>query len=347
MLSLGTTLFKLNTVLLQSGVIDGFQRLLQPDTFIVQTINGLRLGFILFLIASGLTVILGILDVLNLAHGELYALGAYIAASVGGFLIGEGAGALMAPPSGFDPVGSFAFVGLLVLVALISALILIPIGVVIETVFVRPIYERDQVYQLVLTFALLLIIANLIEFIWGPNPQSLDLSTKTAVNDIPSFGLLGISGVPTLVALVMTVSLIVGGLLFWFFSKTKTGRIIRATAIDREMATALGVSPDRTFTLVFALGAFLAGFGGAMELVRTSAQAGMGENALVLSFVVIVVGGLGSLRGAVVGSLIIGVLQNWMVVVQPSLETAAPFVVMVLVLLIKPEGLFGSWGERT
>ncbi|WP_336326545.1 branched-chain amino acid ABC transporter permease [Halovenus sp. HT40] len=346
MFSTGTFL-KLSTVLLQGGVIDGFQRLLQPDTFVVQTINGLRLGFILFLIAAGLTVILGILDVLNLAHGELYALGAYIAASVGGFLVGEGAGAIMAPPTSFDPVTSFAFVGVLVLVALITALILVPIGVIIETVFVRPIYERDQVYQLVLTFALLLIIANLIEFIWGPNPQSLDLSTKTAVNDIPSFSLLGISGVPTLVALVMVVSLAVGVLLFWFFSKTKTGRIIRATAIDREMATALGVSPDRTFTLVFALGAFLAGFGGAMELVRTSAQAGMGEDALVLSFVVIVVGGLGSLRGAVVGSLIIGVLQNWMVVVEPSLETAAPFVVMVLVLLVKPEGLFGTWGERT
>jgi len=254
---------------------------------------------------------------------------------------------IMAPPSSFDLVASFAFVGVLVLVALISALILIPIGVVMETVFIRPIYERDQVYQLVLTFALLLIIVNIIEFIWGPNPQSLELSTKTAVNDIPSFGLLGVSGVPTLVALVMIVSLVVGVLLFWFFSKTKTGRIIRATAIDREMATALGVSPDRTFTLVFALGAFLAGFGGAMELVRTSAQAGMGEDALVLSFVVIVVGGLGSLRGAVVGSLVIGVLQNWMVVIEPSLETAAPFVVMVLVLLVRPEGLFGTWGERT
>jgi len=346
MASSGIALFEVHSFLLQASIIDGLQRLLQPDTFIVQTINGLRLGFILFLIAAGLTVILGILDVLNLAHGELYALGAYLAASVGGFLIGEGAAAIMAPPSSFDLVTSFAFVGVLILVALVSAAILMPIGVLMETVFIRPIYERDQVYQLVLTFALLLIIADAIEFIWGPNPRRLDLSTKTAVNDISTFSLVGID-VPSLVALVMVVSLVVGLLLFWFFSKTKTGRIIRATAIDREMATALGVSPDRTFTLVFALGAFLAGFGGAMELVRTSAQAGMGENALVLSFVVIVVGGLGSLRGAVVGALVIGVLQNWMVVVQPSLETAAPFAVMVLVLLVKPEGLFGTWGERT
>ncbi len=347
MVTSSIALLEANSVLLQSGIIEGLQNLLQPDTFIVQTINGIRFGFILFLIAAGLTVILGILDVLNLAHGELYALGAYVAASVGGFLVGEGTAAIMAPPSSFDPVTSFAFVGVLILAALISALILVPIGVVMETVFIRPIYERDQVYQLVLTFALLLIIANMIEFIWGSNPQKLDLSTKTAVNDIPTFELLGLSGVPSIVTLIMVVSLVVGVGLFYFFSKTKTGRIIRATAIDREMATALGVSPDRTFTLVFALGAFLAGFGGAMELVRTAANPGMGESALVLSFVVIVVGGLGSLRGAVVGALVIGVLQNWMTVVEPSLESAAPFAVMVIVLLVKPEGLFGTWGERT
>ena len=349
--ALGLQLLEASTVALQSGIvestIEGLQRLLQPDNFIEQSINGLRLGFILFLIAAGLTVILGILDVLNLAHGELYALGAYIAASVSGLLIGQGTAAIMAPPSSFDPVWSFVFVGVVILVALITAVILVPVGVVMETVFIRPIYERDQVYQLVLTFALLLIIANIIEFIWGPNPQTLQDGSRTAINDIPSFELVGLSEIPTLVAVVVTVSLAVGLLLFWFFSKTKTGRIIRATAIDREMATALGVSPDRTFTLVFALGAFLAGFGGAMELIQTRAQAGMGEDVLVLSFVVIVVGGLGSLRGAVVGALVIGLLQTYMTVVQPSLETAAPFMVMVLVLLVKPEGLFGTWGERT
>ena len=334
----------LESAVVLQGLLDGVQTLLQPNTFIEQTINGLQRGLVLFLIASGLTVILGILDVLNLAHGELYALGAFIASSVAGFLIGSSG--LMAPPSG-DIVASFAFVGVLILVALITALIMLPIGAVVETTLVRPIYDRAQVYQLVLTFAILLIIADLIELIWGSQPLDIGLPAKSAVNDIPSFDLVGFGNIPTLVAMVIIVSLAVGGALFWFFSRTKTGRIIRATAIDREMATALGVSPDRTFTLVFALGSFLAGFAGAMQYIQATAQPGMGESALVLSFVVIVVGGLGSLRGAVVGAIVVGILENWMIVINPAFSTAAPFAVMVLILLVKPDGLFGTWGERT
>jgi branched-chain amino acid transport system permease protein len=334
------------TVVLQIGaLIDGVQTLLQPETFVTQTINGLQRGMVLFLIASGLTVILGILDVLNLAHGELYALGAFISSSVAGYLVGSSG--LMAPPTSFDPIASFAFVGVLILVALITALIMLPIGAVVETTLIRPIYDRAQVYQLVLTFAILLIIADLLQLIWGSQPLRIDFGAKTAVNDIPSFELVGLENMPTLVALVILVSLAVGGALFWFFSRTKTGRIIRATAIDREMATALGVSPDRTFTLVFALGSFLAGFAGAMQYVQASANPEMGASALVLSFVVIVVGGLGSLRGAIVGAIVVGVLENWMVVINSQFATAAPFAVMVLVLLVKPDGLFGTWGERT
>ncbi len=344
-MTLGIELLESSTLVLQGGFLDGVQTLLQPNTFVEQTINGLQRGLVLFLIASGLTVILGILDVLNLAHGELYALGAFISSSVAGYLIGSSG--LMAPPTSFDPVMSFAFVGVLILVALVTALIMLPIGAVVETTLIRPIYDRSQTYQLVLTFAILLIIADLLELIWGSQPVGIGFSSQQAVNDIPTFELIGFGNIPSLVAMVIVVSLLVGGALFWFFSQTKTGRIIRATAIDREMATALGVSPDRTFTLVFALGSFLAGFAGAMQFVRTSAQPGMGETALVLSFVVIVVGGLGSLRGAVVGAIIVGILENWMIVINPEFQTAAPFAVMVLILLVKPEGLFGTWGERT
>ncbi len=352
MYPLGTELLEPTSVLGQTlytgpGIPLTVSELLQPERFITATINGIQRGFVLFLIASGLTVILGILDVLNLAHGELYALGAFISSSVAGFLIGSGANAIMAPPTSFDPVSSFLFVGLLILVALLTALIMVPIGAVVETTLIRPIYERAQVYQLVLTFAILLIIADIIELVWGSGTQDLGFSTDQAVNDIPSFELIGFGNIPTLTAMVIIVSLALGLGLFWFFGRTKTGRIIRATAIDREMATALGVSTERTFTLVFALGAFLAGFGGAMQFVVTRAQPGMGEQALVLSFVVIVVGGLGSLRGAVVGAVVVGVLENWMSVANPSFETAAPFAVMVLILLLKPEGLYGTWGERT
>ena len=341
----GIEFLEASAVVLQGGLVEGVRTLLQPSTFVEQTINGLQRGFVLFLIASGLTVILGILDVLNLAHGELYALGAFIASSVAGYMVGSSG--LMEPPTSFDPVTSFAFIGVLVLVALVTAAIMLPIGAIVETTLIRPIYDRSEVYQLVLTFAILLIIADAIELIWGGQARSMGLDTKTAVNDIPSFEFIGFGNIPTLVLMVMLVSLLVGAGLFWFFSRTKTGRIIRATAIDREMATALGVSPDRTFTLVFALGSFLAGFAGAMQFIQANAQPGMGENALVLSFVVIVVGGLGSLRGAIVGALVVGVLENWMVVVEPQFQTAAPFAVMILVLLVKPDGLYGSWGERT
>lgn len=324
--------------------------LLDPATFIIQTLNGLQTGMVLFLIASGLTVILGILDILNLAHGSLYALGAYFGASIMGFVVGN----VMSGPTELQIPATFLFLGLLILSAVVAAIILFPIGAIIEAVFIRPIYERAQVYQLVLTFALLLIIDDLLLFFWGNDTYRLDFTERVALDQIPSFDIVGditgmsrLSEVPTRVLIIIVVAAIVGGLLFWFFAKTKTGRIIRATAIDREMAQALGVSPDRTFTLVFAFGAFLAGFAGGIQLLTGPARVSMGANALVLSFVIIVVGGLGSLRGAFFGALVVGILQNWMVVVNPELQTAAPFLVMLLVLLVKPEGLFGTWGERT
>ncbi len=324
--------------------------LLEPATFIIQTLNGIQTGMVLFLIASGLTVILGILDILNLAHGSLYALGAYFGASVMGFVVGN----VMSGPTELAIPGTLLFLGLIILSAVAAAVIMFPIGAIIEAVFIRPIYERAQVYQLVLTFALLLIIDDMLLFFWGNDTWRLEFTERAAIDQIPSFDVLAdvtgmerLGEVPTRVLIIIVVAAIVGGLLFWFFAKTKTGRIIRATAIDREMAQALGVSPDRTFTLVFAFGAFLAGFAGGIQLLTGPARVSMGANALVLSFVIIVVGGLGSLRGAFFGALVVGVLQNWMVVVNPSLQTAAPFIVMLLVLLVKPEGLFGTWGERT
>jgi branched-chain amino acid transport system permease protein len=324
--------------------------LLEPATFIIQTLNGIQTGMVLFLIASGLTVILGILDILNLAHGSLYALGAYFGASIMGFVVGN----VMSGPTELQIPATLLFLGLIVLSAVVAAAIMFPIGAIVEAVFIRPIYERAQVYQLVLTFALLLIIDDMLLFFWGNATWRLEFTQRAAIDQLPTFdfiaditGMERLAEIPSRVLIIIVVAAIVGGLLFWFFAKTKTGRIIRATAIDREMAQALGVSPDRTFTIVFAFGAFLAGFAGGIQLLTGPARVSMGANALVLSFVIIVVGGLGSLRGAFFGALVVGILQNWMVVVNPSLQTAAPFIVMLLVLLVKPEGLFGTWGERT
>jgi len=306
------------------------------QNFITHTLHGVQYGFILFLIASGLTVILGILDVLNLAHGELFALGAYVAFSVLGYLTG-----FVGPPT--DPASQAVFLALVLVGAVAAAFVLVPVGVLLESALLRPIYERDEVYQLVLTFALLLIIKDFNKLVWGPEPLRVS-GVYSGINSIPVAEFVGLT-YPTYNVVVIAVGAVVVGGLFWFFDRTKTGRIIRATAIDREMATAIGVNTDRTFTLVFALGAFFAGFAGAMSLPQSFASLEMGASPLVLSFVVIVIGGLGSLRGAFVAAILVGVLSRWATWQVPALELAAPFAIMALVLLVKPEGLFGTWGE--
>ncbi|NHN42478.1 branched-chain amino acid ABC transporter permease [Halorubellus sp. JP-L1] len=304
--------------------------------FATHTLNGIQYGFILFLIASGLTIILGILDVLNLAHGELYAVGAYVAFSVYGYATG-----LVAAPEGV--VGLAVFLVVALLAAAVAAAVLIPLGVLLEALFLRPLYGRDEVYQLVLTFGLLLILKDVNKFIWGPLPVRAG-DVYSGINAIPAAEFVGLN-FPTFKLVIIAVGALVVVGLFYFFNRTKMGRIIRATAIDREMATAIGVSTDRTFTLVFAMGAFFAGFAGAMALPQSQANLEMGANPLVLSFVVIVIGGLGSLRGAFVGAMLVGVLSRWAVWQYPPAEIAAPFAIMALILLVKPNGLFGTWGE--
>jgi branched-chain amino acid transport system permease protein len=304
--------------------------------FATHTLNGLQYGFILFLIASGLTIILGILDVLNLAHGELYAVGAYVASSVFGYVTG-----ILASPEGVAGLAVFLVVALIA--AVVAAAVLIPLGIALESLFLRPLYERNEVYQLVLTFGLLLVLKDVNKFIWGVRSVRAS-EIYSGINAIPAAEFVGLN-FPTfkIVIIVVGATVVLG--LFYFFNRTKTGRIIRATAIDREMATAIGVSTDRTFTLVFAMGAFFAGFAGAMALPQSQATLEMGANPLVLSFVVIVIGGLGSLRGAFVGAMIVGLLSRWAVWQYPPAEIAAPFAIMALILLVKPNGLFGTWGE--
>ncbi|TYT62932.1 branched-chain amino acid ABC transporter permease [Natrialba swarupiae] len=306
------------------------------ESFVTHTLNGLYYGFILFMIASGLTIIFGVLGVLNLAHGELYALGAFVTFTIVGYLTG-----LVASPTG--PVSALVFAVVVLLGSLAAAAVLLPVGAIVESVFVRPIYERAEVYQLLLTYALLLIFIDVMKFGWGATP--VDPGVYSTLNQVPTTELVGF-GYPSYNVIVMVVGLAVFLWLVWFFDRSKTGRIVRATAINRDMATAIGVSTDRTFTLVFAMGAFFAGFGGAMVSIGPgTAFLEMGLDPLVLSFVVIVIGGLGSLKGAFVGALLVGVISRWAIWQYPPVELAAPFAVMLAILLVKPEGLFGTWGE--
>ncbi len=308
-----------------------------PGLFVEQTLNGLFFGFILFMIATGLTIIFGVLGILNLAHGEFYALGAFLVFSIAGAFVG-----IIGPPTGPASIALFAVV--LVVAILLSAAILLPVSAIIETIFIRPIYDRKEVYQLLLTYALLLMLVDTLLFIWGGAPRRLQ-GVFSTVNRIPTTELVGFS-YPSYNILAIFVGFGVFGFLIWFFERTKTGRIVRATAINREAATAMGVSTDRVFTLVFAMGGFFAGFAGAIHGAGPiSANVEMGVNPLVLSFVVIVVGGLGSIKGAFVGAIVIGLASRWAILLYPAAELAAPFGIMIAVLLLRPQGLYGTWGE--
>lgn len=302
-----------------------------------QVVNGVWFGLVLFLIASGLTIILGILDILNLAHGELFALGAYLSTALVGAMIG-----LVAPPSGWGLAG-LIFIVAVVAGLIVVGLVLVPVGGFIEAFLIRPIYDRPEEYQLLLTFGLLLIIRDVIAFIWGTRPLNLT-APYSGINQLGTTELIGFT-YPTYNVFTMLIVLVSFVGIIYFFNRTKTGRIIRAMAINREMATAIGVNTDRMYMLVFALGAFFAGLAGAMILPTRATNIGMGDNPLVLSFVVIVIGGLGSIRGALVAALVVGIVSRLAISIAPALELAAPFAIMAGVLLLKPEGLFGTWGE--
>jgi branched-chain amino acid transport system permease protein len=311
--------------------------LVSPGLFLEQTLNGVFYGLILFMIATGLTIIFGVLGVLNLAHGEFYALGAFLVFSIGGALAGT-----VGQPTGPTEVAIIALIGLVAILA--SAVILLPVSALIETTVIRPIYERKEVYQLLLTYALLLMMVDVFLFIWGGTPRRFS-AVFDAVNEVPVTELIGFE-YPSYNIFAILIGIGVFGFLIWFFERTKTGRIVRATAINREAATAMGVSTDRVFTLVFAMGGFFAGFAGAIHGAGPiSASVSMGTNPLVISFVVIVIGGLGSIKGAFVGALLVGIASRWAIMLYPPAELAAPFGIMIAVLLLKPEGLYGTWGE--
>lgn len=281
----------------------------------VQVLSALRLAAFLFLISSGLTLIFGVLNILNFAHGALYMLGAYFAywvtlkvAGTGGFLL-----AMAMAPLG---------------VALV--------GMLLETGLLRRIYIQEEIYQLLLTYSLVLIIDDLAKIVFGPDYKSVP---KPAFLD-GSVSLFG-GTVPTYTILVLFVAPLVAGLLWYLLYRTKTGKVVRATSSDREMADALGINMKALFTLVFAFGAVLAGFGGALAAPARTVFPGVGTEVIIECFVVVVIGGLGNLWGALVGSLLIGILETLGIILVPEFEMGLIYLLMVAVLVMRPWGLFG------
>jgi branched-subunit amino acid ABC-type transport system permease component len=280
-----------------------------------QVITGLSIGSRLFLVAIGLSLIFGVLDVLNFAHGVLYAIGAYVAivvvnSTVGNFWIG------------------------VVLAAVVVALI----GVFIEAGFIRRIYDRDHLDQLLLTFAFVLILEDVIRFVFGSGTRVVNPPALLRFDIALGAGF----SIPSYRAFVIIMSLVVMGALFAVLRTTNIGRIVRATASDRDMARLLGINVPRLYTGVFLVGAALAGIGGALAAPQQAVTPGLGNQVIINAFVVVVIGGLGSFTGAFVGAYLIGLMIALGSLVIAGAGQLFPFVAMILVLLLKPQGLFGG-----
>ncbi len=297
-----------------------------------QSLNGLQFGLMLFLLAAGLTLVFGIMDMINLAHGSLYMVGAFLAATL------------------VQATGSFA-AGVLLAIAASAAF-----GMLLEVSLLRRLYTRDHLSQVLATFALILILNEAVRLVWGSDaPLSMPAALSGPVELVP--GLM----YPSYRLVIIVVGLAVAAALFLLVTKTRMGMLVRAGASNREMALAMGVNIRALFTAVFGIGAALCALAGSLLGPLLAVQVGMGENILILAFVVIVIGGIGSIRGALVGSLLVGVVDTigraflpilFGLFFQPRVASAAGpaiasvaiYLLMAVVLYFKPQGLFPARG---
>ncbi len=297
-----------------------------------QSLNGLQFGLMLFLLAAGLTLVFGIMDMINLAHGSLYMVGAFLAATVA------------------ERTGSFVAA---VAVAIVGTAI---VGMLLEMTVLRRLYARDHLAQVLATFALILIANEAVRLVWGPQvPLNTPQALSGPVQLLPGLAYSSYRLV------IIAVGLAVAALLYFAVTRTKTGMLVRAGASNREMAIAMGVNIKRLFTIVFGFGAGLCAIAGAMLGPILAVQVGMGENILILAFVVIVIGGIGSIRGALVGAILVGVVDTmgraflpaalreflppqFASALGPALASILIYVLMAAILFWKPQGLFPARG---
>lgn len=289
-----------------------------------QIITGLSIGSTLFLIAVGLSLIFGVLEVLNFAHGALYMFGAYAAL----FLVGE----VSLPFVGTIGWGSF-WLGVLAAGLTVGVL-----GILIEVVFLRYIYDREELDQLLLTFALVLILTEVVRFLFGSGSNVIDPPALLQFN----LSLTPSISIPGYRAFVILVSILVMVAILATLRLTNFGRVVRATASDRDMALLLGINVPVLYTSVFFIGAFLAGIGGAFAAPLQSVTPELGNQVIINAFVVVVIGGLGSFSGAFVGAYMIGLMIAVGSIFAAGAGQLFPFVALIAVLLIRPEGLFGG-----
>jgi len=304
------------------------------NLLITQLMNGLQLGLLLFLLASGLTLIFGIMDFINLSHGSFYMIGAYFCGTI------------------VSITGSFVTGVLIGLVGVFA------VGALVERFIVRYLYRKDHLDHVLVTFGLILIFDTLVHLLWGPSGMAIPL--PDALNGQVSLGSLEL---PSYRLVIISAGLLVAVVLYFLVAKTRLGMLIRAGASNRSMVEALGVNINRLFLIVFALGTAMAGLAGMLIAPITEASIGMGNDIIIIALVVVIVGGIGSVKGAFYAALIIGLidtmsrsyLDQLLQLVMPNTyaETAAPalsamlvYILMAAVLAFRPQGLFPPAGMK-
>ena len=292
-----------------------FDCIITPACLISQTAGGLKIGMLLFLVASGLTLVFGVLGVINFAHGALYMLGAYFSWQV------------------MSITGHF---GLAVITGAVGVGIF---GLIFERLLINKVYNSDLLVQILLCYSVILILDDLVMIIWGD--EFLSGIGVPEVFQVPPLFIFDAIIPPFHIAIIV-ISIIVALLLWIIMTKTKFGKLVRATAVNPRMLEALGINTNVIKAGVFMLGSFLAGLGGALAASLGSVVSGMGNSIIIESFIVTVIGGMGSISGAFLASIIIGMARSFGAVAMPLFTDGIMFLIMVLVLVMKPEGLMGK-----
>jgi branched-chain amino acid transport system permease protein len=288
--------------------------------FVLASLDGLSYAALVFLVSVGLSLIFGVLRIVNVAHGSLYAFGAYLAASLS---------LLVAPVSPW-----LTYPALL----LASLVIGIVAGGLIERLLLSRVYGREEVLQLLITFAVFMIMDNLQRMIWGVQP----IYAAEPLKLLPNVSIFGVSYTSYQVIVLPVVAVLALFGLRYFLRRTLMGSVILAVTEDREAATAIGINAQKVYLITFVIGATLAALGGALASPTTSLVPGMGTEMIVLSFAVAATAGLGQIGGTAITALAIGMARAFVIYLQPEFEVLVPYLIMVAVLLVRPEGLFGA-----
>lgn len=284
---------------------------------ITQAMSGVTVAIFLFLTAVGLSLIFGVVRVLNFAHGSFYMIGAYTAYQMSKWL-------------GTSDLGFWTG-------ALFAALFVMLIGVAVERLLLRHLYGKDELFQLLLTYALVLILADAVKATWGV--EQVSVSRPPALGG--SVSVLG-TPFPIYNLAIIAICILVLFLLWALIQKTSVGRIVRAASLDREMVGALGVNVSWLFTSIFAVGSFLAGLGGALVAPVTAVTLGMDSDMIIAAFIAVVIGGLGSFWGTLIGALIYGQVLSFGILLMPRFSLFAVFALMAVILVVRPYGLLGK-----